>query len=143
MIVFVGVSNDLREETLSSQGQPLATFTSYFTSCTAADAFKQEISHFKPCENQKIQENAASDAFGKEKSHFNHSDNRKIQDRGTPRKRKRHRSSSRQLPFRKDVSQTIQLEGSRSKKGQPIVLDVDDDDDEAHIVEKTENQFPE
>ncbi|XP_052730781.1 ubiquitin-like-specific protease 1D isoform X3 [Vigna angularis] len=152
------------------------------TSCTASDAFKKEISHFKLCENQKMQENAASDAFGKETSHFNHSDNRKIPDRGTSRRRKRHRSSSRQLPFQcpsklskhdtfsddktcraastfslrnigrnlsrcypkvKDVSQAIQLDGSRSKKGQPIVLDVDDDDDEAHIVEKTENQFPE
>jgi len=30
MIVFVGVSNDLREETLSSQAQPLSTFTSCF-----------------------------------------------------------------------------------------------------------------
>ncbi|KAG2409396.1 Ubiquitin-like-specific protease [Vigna angularis] len=187
--VTKGVSNDLREETLSSQVQPLSIFTSYFvkkmensTSCTASDAFKKEISHFKLCENQKMQENAASDAFGKETSHFNHSDNRKIPDRGTSRRRKRHRSSSRQLPFQcpsklskhdtfsddktcraastfslrnigrnlsrcypkvKDVSQAIQLDGSRSKKGQPIVLDVDDDDDEAHIVEKTENQFPE
>ncbi|XP_014523614.1 ubiquitin-like-specific protease 1D isoform X1 [Vigna radiata var. radiata] len=188
--VTKGVSNDLREETLSSHVQPPATFTSYFvkkmensqTSCTAADAFKQEISHFKLRENQKIQENASSDAFGKETSHFNHSDNRKIRDHGTPKRKKRHRSSSRELPFRcpsklskhdtfsddqtcratsafslwnigrnlsrcypkvKDVSQAIQLDGSRSKKGQPIVLDVDDDDDEAHVVEKTENQFPE
>jgi len=30
MIVFVGVSNDLREGTLSSHAQPLSTFTSYF-----------------------------------------------------------------------------------------------------------------
>ncbi|QCD82273.1 ubiquitin-like-specific protease 1D isoform X2 [Vigna unguiculata] len=184
-----GVSNDMREEALSSQVQPLSTFTSCFfkkmedsTSCTAAEAFKKEKSQFKHCENQKIQENAASDAFGKETSHVNHSDNRKITNRGTPRRRKRHRSSSRQLPFQcpsklskhdtfsddktcratstfslrnigrnlsrcypkvKDVSEAIQLDGSRSKKGQPIVLDVDDDDDEAHIVEKTENQFPE
>ncbi|XP_028245601.1 ubiquitin-like-specific protease 1D isoform X3 [Glycine soja] len=137
----------------------------------------------------------ASDAFRKEMSLFKHSDYQKIQDKGEPRRRKRHRSSSRQLQFqcpsklskrntfsdgktcratssfglrnngrnlprcypkvhgRKDAFQAIQLDGSRSRKGLPIVLDVDDDDggnnndeyddDEAHIVEKTENKFPE
>jgi len=85
------VFNDLREETLSSQAQPLSTFTSYFvkkmedsTSCKAADAFKKEMSHFKHLENQKIQENAASDAFEKETSHFKHYDNQKIPNNGVP-----------------------------------------------------------
>ncbi|ESW25629.1 hypothetical protein PHAVU_003G052200 [Phaseolus vulgaris] len=179
-VVTKGVSNDLREGTLSSHAQPLSTFTSYFvkkmedsTSCTTGSAFKKE--------NQKIHENAASGAFEKE-SHFKHCDNQKIPDNGAPRRRKRHRSSSRQLPFRcpsklskhdtfsdgktcratstfslrnigrnlsrcypkeKVASQAIQLDGSRSRKGQPIVLDIDDDDDEAHIVEKTENQYAE
>ncbi|KAK7348711.1 hypothetical protein VNO80_23338 [Phaseolus coccineus] len=187
--VTKGVSNGLREEALSSHAQPLSTFTSYFvkkmedsTSCTTGGAFKNEMSHFKHVENQKILENAASDAFEKERSHFKHCDNQKIPDNGAPRRRKRHRSSSRQLPFRcpsklskhdtfsdgktcratstfslrnigrnlsrcypkeKVASQAIQLDGSRSRKGQPIVLDIDDDDDEAHIVEKTENQFAE
>ncbi|KAL5177597.1 Ubiquitin-like-specific protease 1D [Glycine soja] len=176
--VTEGVSNDLREENLLSQAQSQSTFTSCFvkqmednTNCTASDAFRKEMSLFK------------------------HSDYQKIQDKGEPRRRKRHRSSSRQLQFqcpsklskrntfsdgktcratssfglrnngrnlprcypkvhgRKDAFQAIQLDGSRSRKGLPIVLDVDDDDggnnndeyddDEAHIVEKTENKFPE
>ncbi|TKY58634.1 Ubiquitin-specific protease 1D [Spatholobus suberectus] len=163
--VSEGVSNDLREENLSSQAQPLSSFTSCFvkkmednTNCTADDAFRKEMSHFKLCDNQKKQDN------------------------GEPRRRKRLRSSSRQLPFQcpsklskrdnfrgdktcrgtstvslrnigrnrsrcypkvKDASQAVQLDGLRSRKGQPIVLDVDDDDDEAHIVEKTENKFAE
>ncbi|KAG4377517.1 hypothetical protein GLYMA_18G137700v4 [Glycine max] len=173
--VTEGVSNDLREENLSSQAQSQSTFASCFvnkmednTNCTASDAFRKEISLFK------------------------HRGNQKIQDNGEPRRRKRHRSSSRKLQFQcpsklskrdtfsdgktcratspfslwnngrnlprcypkvKDAFQAIQLDGSRPRKlhitcfkhGQPIVLDIDDDDDddEAHIVEKTENKFPE
>ncbi|KAG4924414.1 Ubiquitin-like-specific protease 1D [Glycine soja] len=163
--VTEGVSNDLREENLSSQAQSQSTFASCFvnkmednTNCTASDAFRKEISLFK------------------------HRGNQKIQDNGEPRRRKRHRSSSRKLQFQcpsklskrdtfsdgktcratspfslwnngrnlprcypkvKDAFQAIQLDGSRPRK--PIVLDIDDDDDddEAHIVEKTENKFPE
>jgi len=105
-VVTKGVSNDLREETLSSQAQPLSTFTSYFikkmedsTSCTSVDAFRKEISHFKHLQHYKIQENAASNAFEKETLHFKHCDNQKILDNGAPRRRKRHRSSPRQLWF--------------------------------------------
>ncbi|RDX84639.1 Ubiquitin-like-specific protease 1D, partial [Mucuna pruriens] len=203
--VSEGVSNDLREENLSSQALPQSSFASSFvkkmednTNCTASDAFRKETSHFKCCDNQKIQDN------------------------GEPKRRKRFRPSSRQLQFQcpsklskcdtlsdgktcratstfslwnigrdlsrcypkvstsssnhhhllqktihmisssapfstyaedggryglKDASQAIQLDGSRSRKGKPIVLDVDDDDDDddeaAHIVEKTENKFAE
>ncbi|KAH1239147.1 Ubiquitin-like-specific protease 1D [Glycine max] len=80
--VTEGVSNDLREENLLSQAQSQSTFTSCFvkqmednTNCTASDAFRKEMSLFK------------------------HSDYQKIQDKGEPRRRKRHRSSSRQLQF--------------------------------------------
>ncbi|KAK7383182.1 hypothetical protein VNO78_28855 [Psophocarpus tetragonolobus] len=165
--VIEGESNDLREGNLSSQTQPQSTFASCFakkiednTNCTSSDAFKKEMSHFK------------------------HHDNQIIQDNGEPRRRKRHRSSSRQSQFRcpsrlskrdtfsdgkncraasafslrnigrnlsrcnpkvMDASQVIQLDGSRSRKGPAVVLDVDDDDqdDEAHIMEKTENRCAE
>jgi len=47
------------------------------------------------------------------------------------------------LPKSENASQAIQLDGSRSRKGMPIVCYVDDDNDEARTVEKTENQFAE
>ncbi|CAJ1940095.1 unnamed protein product [Sphenostylis stenocarpa] len=105
-LTFVS-TNDLREENSSSQVQPQSSFTSLFvekmqdnTSCTASDAFKKEMSHFKHRDNQKIQDNTASDAFKKETSYFKQCDNQKIPDNGASRRRKRHRSSSRQLQFR-------------------------------------------
>ncbi|CAJ2636481.1 unnamed protein product [Trifolium pratense] len=134
------------------------------TNCTAVDAFSNEKQYFKHCNNQTVRPNRE-------------------------RKRgKRHRSSSRQLPFKsprklsirdtfsddkrcqansvlslqtitrnlerryskdKGASQAILSDGSRSRKGQPIVVDDDDDDEEdddsedPRILERTENKVPE
>ncbi|KAK7361892.1 hypothetical protein VNO77_03982 [Canavalia gladiata] len=162
-----GMSNDPREDNLSSQAQSQSSFASCFvkkmednTNCTTVDTFKKETLHFKRCDNQTVQGN------------------------GEPRGRKKHRSSSRQLPFQcpsnlskhdtfsddktckttstralrnigrnlsrcypkvKDVYAATQSDGSRSRKGQPIVLDDDDDDEEEepHIVEKTGDKIAE
>ncbi|KAI5432071.1 hypothetical protein KIW84_035998 [Lathyrus oleraceus] len=52
------------------------------------------------------------------------------------------RNLSRHLSKDKGAFQAVQSDGSRSRKGQPIVLD-DDDSDDPHILEKTENKAPE
>ncbi|KAJ1384888.1 ubiquitin-like-specific protease 1D isoform X2, partial [Sesbania bispinosa] len=75
----VGVSPDLRQENSSSQSKSQSSFASCFVKKIEDDtnsvAFRKEMSHFKPCNNQAIRDN------------------------GRPKGRKRHRSSSRQLPF--------------------------------------------
>ncbi|XP_058758699.1 ubiquitin-like-specific protease 1D isoform X2 [Vicia villosa] len=164
----VGVSNKSREENLPSRQQSKPSFASCFlkkmednTNCTTVDAFSNEKPHFQHCSSQEVRHNRE------------------------PKKRKRHRSSLKPLPFQfsskhskrgtfsdndkrcrgnstlsvrtitrnlsrhfskdKGAFQAVQSDDSRSRKGQPIVLDDDDSDDsdDPHIPEKTENKAPE
>ncbi|KAK2408111.1 Ulp1 peptidase [Trifolium repens] len=79
----VGVSNKPRQENFPSRPQSEPSFTTCFmkklddkTNCTAVDAFSDEKQHFKHCNNQTVRPN------------------------GEHKRRKRYRSSSRQLPFK-------------------------------------------
>ncbi|KAL2344320.1 hypothetical protein Fmac_005605 [Flemingia macrophylla] len=159
-----GVSNKLREEIFLSQSQPQSAFAFCFgkklednqTNCIGTDACRKEMSHF----NQKIQDNGEHRRRKKLRS-----SSRKSQFKCTNKLSKRDtfgdgrtcratstlslrigRNQPRFYPKnngRRDASQAIQLDGSRSRKGPHIVLDDDDDEDEAHIVEKTENKYAE
>ncbi|KAL5063194.1 hypothetical protein RYX36_024931 [Vicia faba] len=166
----VGVSNNSREENLPSRPQSKPSFASCFmkklednqTNCTTGDSFSKEKPHFKHCSSQEERHNRE------------------------PKKRKRHRSSLKPMPFQfsskhskrdtfsdndkrcrpnstlsvrtitrnlsrrfsKDngAFQAVQSDDSRSRKGQPIVLDDDDssdDSDSPPILDKTENKAPE
>ncbi|KAK7317611.1 hypothetical protein RJT34_01995 [Clitoria ternatea] len=157
------VSADLRKKKTSSEAQPQSSFASCFAkkmednqSNTTVDAFTEEISHFKSCDNQTIRDNGG--AKGRKRLRpssrkpfqcpSNLSKRNTVNDDKTCRAtsalslRNIGRNLSAGYPKEKDASLAIQSDGSRSRKGQPIVLD-DDDDEEAHIVEKTENKFSE
>ncbi|KAK7250551.1 hypothetical protein RIF29_33058 [Crotalaria pallida] len=155
----VGMYNDLTQDNEPPPAPSQSAFTSCFvkkmnddTDCTAVNAFSEDLSHFKHCNNQTILENGAS------------------------RGRKRHRLPSRLLPLRcasnlskrarskhdksyratsthsqqnigkymfrrNDASQAIQSDSLKSRKGQPIILDDDDDDDEeTYVPEKIEEE---
>ncbi|XP_027346429.1 ubiquitin-like-specific protease 1D isoform X2 [Abrus precatorius] len=162
-----GVCKDLREE-ISSQAQSQSSFASCFvkkmkddTNCTDVGAFKKELSRFKHCNNRTTRGNGESKGKKRHRSSsrrlsFQCPSN--LSKRGTSSDDKTWRATStlslqnigrnlsRCYPKVKDASLEIHSDGSRSRKGQPIVLDDDDDDndyDELHIVEQTENGFAE
>ncbi|XP_019421769.1 PREDICTED: ubiquitin-like-specific protease 1D isoform X2 [Lupinus angustifolius] len=157
----VGVSNDLTQENESSQAPPESSFSSCFvkkmeddTDCTTVNAFSKDISHFKHCNNQTAREN------GEPRERKRHRSSSRCASNLSKRNRSNHDKSSRTtsaysqhsigkylfrfVPKMKDVSQATQSDGLRSRKGQPIVLD-DDDDEGPNIPEKIEeeNKLPE
>ncbi|XP_061372323.1 ubiquitin-like-specific protease 1D isoform X2 [Gastrolobium bilobum] len=151
-----GVSNDLRQENTLSEAQSQSSFASSFvkkmeddeTNCTEVNAFTKEMSHFKHCNKQMMRDNgepkgrkrvrSSSRQFqfqcpsnlSKHEKSYRATSNFSLRNIG--------KNLSRSLSNVKLASQTIQSDDSRSRKGQPIVLD--DDDDEPHILEKTEQE---
>ncbi|CAK8561664.1 unnamed protein product [Lathyrus sativus] len=164
----VGVSNIPREENLPSRPQSTSSFASCFikkmednTNCTSDDAFSNEMPHFKHCNSQVVRHNREPKKRKRRRSSsrplpfqfssklskcdtFSDNDKR-CRANSTLSVQTIKRNLSRQFSKDKGAFQEVQSDGSRSRKGQPIVLDDDDSDDSdnPHIVEKTENKAPE
>ncbi|KAE9607897.1 hypothetical protein Lal_00040015 [Lupinus albus] len=152
----VGVSNDLTQENDSSQAPSESSFSSCFvkkmeddTDCATVNAFSEDISHFKHCNNQTVRENGEPRERKGHRSSFRRASNLSKRTHSNHDKSSRATSAYSQdsigkYLFRKDVSQATQSDGLKSRKGQPIVLD-DDDDEGPNIPEKIEeeNKLPE
>ncbi|XP_057416870.1 ubiquitin-like-specific protease 1D isoform X2 [Lotus japonicus] len=148
-----GVSYDLRHENVSSQAQPQSTFASCFMKKIKDD--KQ--SNLKHCNSQIIRDDREPKGRKRQRSssrQFPFQCPSSRSKRGYDDKisratsaislQKLDRHLSRRYPKGKDAFQTMQSDGSRSRNGQPIVLDDDDDDDdEPLILENTENKLSE
>lgn len=112
---FVGVSNESRQENLSSQALPQSSFASCFVKKMEDDVRsfasfgKWKILYFSflTCLSlpylilicYKQTDRATDNAFSKEMSHFKHCNNQRIRENGEPRGRKKLRSYSRQKAF--------------------------------------------
>ncbi|XP_004509829.1 ubiquitin-like-specific protease 1D isoform X2 [Cicer arietinum] len=167
-----GVANDLRQECLPSRPQSQPSFATCFykkiednTNCAAVDAFSEEMPHFKQCKNANNQTVSHNGEHKRRKRHRRSSsrhlpykcpskpskrdtsdDDKSCRANSTLSVRTIKMNLSRRLSKEKGASQEIQSDCSRSRKGQPIVLDDDDDDDEEedpHVLEKTEYKVPE
>ncbi|XP_050872502.1 ubiquitin-like-specific protease 1D isoform X3 [Lathyrus oleraceus] len=164
-----GMSNNSREESLPSRPQSKSSFASCFikkmednqASCTTDDSFSNEMPHFKHCNSQVVRHNREPKKRKRRRSSlrplpfqfssklskrdtFSDSDKR-CRANSTLSVQTITRNLSRHLSKDKGAFQAVQSDGSRSRKGQPIVLDDDDSDDsdDPHVLEKTENKAPE
>ncbi|KAK4263236.1 hypothetical protein QN277_028676 [Acacia crassicarpa] len=142
----IDVSDGSRQENLPSQAQSEPSFASMFRKKIeendngTANTSKKNLSLIKHCDSQKIRDNGDFLRKGR-KRHQCASNLSKL---NTPKKDKRRgRTSTRSLrdiekmsgclAEMKNASQGTRLDDSRSRKGQAIVLD---DEDEASILEK-------
>ncbi|KAF7829365.1 ubiquitin-like-specific protease 1D isoform X1 [Senna tora] len=155
---IVGVSDGLKKENMLSQAPSESSFASCFyekmeqdTPYRSGDALKTELSLLKHCGNQKMEHNGDSSQKGRKRDQsssrqlpFQCASSLSKCDTSNDHKRRRTTSTrslhnteknlSGCLPNMKDASQVIQLDDSRSRKGQAIVLD---DEDETHHLKKT------
>ncbi|KAL1327562.1 hypothetical protein HN51_037599 [Arachis hypogaea] len=160
----VGVSSDSRQKSISSQVPVQPSFASCFskklegvdTDCMVVDTSGKETSHFRHCNNETIKDKGEPKGGRRLRSSsrnepFQCATNLSKNDAFNDGKKSRAASSisaanigkslSRFFaPEVKETRQAIQSDDSRSKKGQPIVLDDDDDDDEPYVLEKTEQE---
>nr|XP_025690555.1 ubiquitin-like-specific protease 1D isoform X2 [Arachis hypogaea] len=126
------------------------------TDCMVVDTSGKETSHFRHCNNETIKDKGEPKGGRRLRSSsrnepFQCATNLSKNDAFNDGKKSRAASSisaanigkslSRFFaPEVKETRQAIQSDDSRSKKGQPIVLDDDDDDDEPYVLEKTEQE---
>ncbi|MED6185197.1 hypothetical protein PIB30_054701 [Stylosanthes scabra] len=158
----VGVFGDPIQKSISSQVPNQPSFASCFTKkmeevntdCMMAETSGKKTSNFRHCNNQTIKDSVESKGGRRLRSSSRHEQfqsptNLSKRDAFNYDKKSRAASSisaanlGKKLPrcFApevKETTQAIQSDDSRSKKGQTIVLD--DDDDEPYVLEKTEQE---